>query len=176
MASDAGVLNAAQVTALIRSDSGFRFWGNRTCADDPLFVFESTVRVAQLLADTVARGMVWAMDKDLTPSLARDIVETVNGFFLDLKTSGVILGAKAWFDETDNPVDSLRRASCGSTTIMRCPRRSKTSASTSASPTATSPILPANSRRRAEARASFPRPFPPDCIGTPDGMPRTPRT
>jgi phage tail sheath protein FI len=108
MASDAGVLNAAQVTALIRSDSGFRFWGNRTCADDPLFVFESTVRVAQLLADTVARGMVWAMDKDLTPSLARDIVETVNGFFLDLKTSGVILGAKAWFDETDNPVDSLK--------------------------------------------------------------------
>jgi phage tail sheath protein FI len=102
------VLNAAQVTALIRSDSGFRFWGNRTCADDPLFVFESTVRVAQLLADTVARGMVWAMDKDLTPSLARDIVETVNGFFLDLKTAGVILGAKAWFDETDNPVDSLK--------------------------------------------------------------------
>jgi phage tail sheath protein FI len=50
--------------------------------------------VAQLLADTVARGMVWAMDKDLTPSLARDIVETVNGFFLDLKTAGVILARR----------------------------------------------------------------------------------
>lgn len=108
MASDAGVLNAAQVTALVRSDSGFRFWGNRTCADDPLFAFESTVRVAQLLADTVARGMTWAMDKPLTPGLARDIIETINGFFRQLKSAGVILGANAWFDEANNSTASLK--------------------------------------------------------------------
>jgi phage tail sheath protein FI len=108
MASDAGVLNAAQVTALVRSDTGFRFWGNRTCSDDPLFAFESTTRVAQLLADTVARGMDWAMDKPLTPALARDIIETVNGFFLELKAGGVIIGANAWFDEANNSTASLQ--------------------------------------------------------------------
>ncbi|MEJ7933647.1 phage tail sheath subtilisin-like domain-containing protein [Sphingobium sp. AN558] len=81
--TDAGLLNAAEITALIRTDDGFRFWGNRTCADDPLFAFESTVRVAQVIADTVARGMVWASDKPLTPSLAKDIIETINGFFRD---------------------------------------------------------------------------------------------
>lgn len=108
MASDAGVLNAAQVTALVRSDSGYRFWGNRTCSDEPLFEFESTVRVAQLIADTVARGMDWAMDKPLTPGLARDIIETVNGFFLELKAAGVILGANAWFDEANNSTASLK--------------------------------------------------------------------
>ena len=108
MASDAGVLNASEVTALVRSDSGFRFWGNRTCSDDPLFQFESTTRVAQLLADTVARGMDWAMDKPLTPALARDIIETVNGFFLELKAAGVILGANAWFDEANNSTASLQ--------------------------------------------------------------------
>ena len=108
MASDAGVLNASEVTALVRSDSGFRFWGNRTCSDDPLFQFESTTRVAQLLADTVARGMDWAMDKSLTPALARDIIETVNGFFLELKAAGVILGANAWFDEANNSTASLQ--------------------------------------------------------------------
>ncbi|GFM28139.1 phage tail sheath subtilisin-like domain-containing protein [Novosphingobium sp. PY1] len=108
MASDAGVLNASEVTALVRSDSGFRFWGNRTCSDDPLFQFESTTRVAQLLADTVARGMDWAMDKPLTPALARDIIETVNGFFLELKAAGVILGASAWFDEANNSTASLQ--------------------------------------------------------------------
>jgi len=108
MASDAGVLNASEVTALVRSDSGFRFWGNRTCSDDPLFQFESTTRVAQLLADTVARGMDWAMDKPLTPALARDIIETVNGFFLELKAGGVILGANAWFDEANNSTASLQ--------------------------------------------------------------------
>ena len=42
------------------------------------------------------------------PPVDYGVVETVNGFFLDLKTAGVILGAKAWFDETDNPVDSLK--------------------------------------------------------------------
>lgn len=108
MASDAGVLNAAQVTALVRSDSGFRFWGNRTCSDDPLFEFESTVRVAQLIADTVARGMDWAMDKPLTPGLAKDIIETINGFFRQLKSAGVILGANAWFDEANNSTASLK--------------------------------------------------------------------
>jgi Phage tail sheath protein FI len=108
MASEAGVLNAGQVTALVRSDSGFRFWGNRTCSDDPLFEFESTVRVAQLLADTVARGMAWAIDKPLTPGLARDIIETVNGFFRQLKGEGVILGANAWFDEANNSTASLK--------------------------------------------------------------------
>lgn len=108
MASEAGVLNASEVTALIRTDSGYRFWGNRTCSDEPLFAFESTVRVAQLLAETIIAGMVWAVDKPLTPSLAKDIIETVNGFFRQLKAGGVILGANAWFDEAQNSVDSLR--------------------------------------------------------------------
>ncbi len=100
--SEAGVLNAAQVTALIRTPSGFRFWGNRTCSDNPLFVFESTVRVAQLLSDTIVNGMLWALDKPLTPALAKDIIETINGFFRQLKIAGVILGANAWLDESAN--------------------------------------------------------------------------
>ena len=106
--TDAGLLNAADVTALIRTDNGFRFWGNRTCSADPLFAFESTVRVAQLIADTVARGMVWALDKPLTRSLAKDIIETINGFFGTLKAGGVILGARAWFDEANNSVIDLK--------------------------------------------------------------------
>lgn len=106
--SDAGLLNASQITALIRKTSGFAFWGNRTCSDDPDFVFESTVRVAQLLADTIVLGMEWASDKPLTPSLARDIIETVNGLFRKLKAAGVLLGADAWYDETVNTIDTLK--------------------------------------------------------------------
>lgn len=106
--SEAGLLNASEVTALVRTDSGFRFWGNRTCGDDPLFVFESTVRVAQLIADTVVSGMLWAIDKPLTPALVKDIVETINGLFRQLKSGGVILGANAWYDEANNSTDSLK--------------------------------------------------------------------
>jgi phage tail sheath protein FI len=106
--SDAGLLNASEITALIRKTSGFAFWGNRTCSDDPNFVFESTVRVAQLLADTIILGMEWASDKPLTPALAKDVIETVNGLFRKLKAAGVLLGAEAWYDETVNTIDTLK--------------------------------------------------------------------
>jgi phage tail sheath protein FI len=107
--SEAGQLNAKEITALIRTDSGYRFWGNRTTAEaESQFVFESTTRVAQLIADTVVNGMLWAIDKPLTPALATDIKETINGFFLQLKAAGVILGANAWFDEASNSTASLK--------------------------------------------------------------------
>lgn len=107
--SEAALLNAKEITALIRTDSGYRFWGNRTTAEaDSLFVFESTVRVAQLIADTVVNGMLWAIDKPITPALVRDIVETINGFFLQLKAAGVVLGANAWYDEANNSTASLK--------------------------------------------------------------------
>jgi len=106
--TEAALLNASEVTALIRTDSGFRFWGNRTTSDEPLFAFESTVRVAQLLADTVARGMMWGLDKSLTPSLAKDIIETINGFGRELVTGGVLLGFNARFDEAQNSTASLK--------------------------------------------------------------------
>jgi len=106
--TEAALLNAAEITALVRTSTGYRFWGNRTCSNDPLFAFESTVRVGQLIADTVALGMEWGIDKPLTPSLVRDIVETVNGFFRDLKARGIILGATAWYDETQNSIESLK--------------------------------------------------------------------
>ncbi len=48
--TDADLLNEADITTLIRKD-GFRFWGNRTCSDDPLFQFENYTRTAQVVAD-----------------------------------------------------------------------------------------------------------------------------
>jgi len=107
-ASEAGLLNAAEVTALVRTDTGYRFWGNRTTSDDDLFAFESTVRVAQLLADTIVSGMMWAIDKPLTPALAKDIIETINGFGRQLKAQGIVLGFNCWFDEANNSTASLK--------------------------------------------------------------------
>lgn len=106
--SEANLLNASEVTALVRTDDGFRFWGNRTCSDDPLFEFESTVRVAQLLADTVVAGMLWAIDKPLSPALVKDIVETINGFGRQLKSQGIVLGFNAKYDEANNSTASLK--------------------------------------------------------------------
>lgn len=109
LASDttaASLLNDADITTLARLD-GFRFWGNRTCSDEPLFAFESAVRTAQVLQDTIAQGLVWAIDKPITGGLVKDIVETINAEFRSLQSRGLIVGAEAWFDPAANPAANL---------------------------------------------------------------------
>ncbi|MGU3314245.1 phage tail sheath subtilisin-like domain-containing protein [Sphingomonas sp. M6A6_1c] len=107
-ACEAMLLNDKQVTALIRAGGGFRFWGNRTCDDvTSPFSFESATRTAQVLLDTIAGGMMWAIDKPLRPSLAKDIVETINGTLRNLVSAGQLIGGKAWFDADKNPQASL---------------------------------------------------------------------
>ena len=107
MDTDAGYLNSNEVTTLIQS-SGLRFWGSRTCTDDPLFAFENSTRTAQVLADTMAEGHMWAVDKPLHPSLARDIVEGINAKFRDLKTQGYIIDGECWFDDSVNSKEKLK--------------------------------------------------------------------
>jgi phage tail sheath protein FI len=106
-ATDAGLLNAADVTTLIRRE-GFRFWGSRTCSDDPLFAFENYTRTAQVLADTMAEGQFWAIDKPMHPSLVRDIVEGINAKFRELVRLGYLIGGECWYDEVANDKDTLK--------------------------------------------------------------------
>ncbi|CFR19879.1 phage tail sheath protein [Yersinia kristensenii] len=105
--TDADLLNESGVTTLIRKD-GFRFWGNRTCADDPLFLFENYTRTAQVIADTLAEGHRWAVDKPVTATLIRDIVDGINAKFRELKTNGYIIDASCWFDEEANDAETLK--------------------------------------------------------------------
>ena len=105
--TDADLLNEAGVTRLIRSD-GFRFWGNRNCSDDPLFQFENYTRTAQVIADTIAEGHMWANDKPITATLIRDIIDGINAKFRELKTGGYIIDATCWFDEEANSKETLK--------------------------------------------------------------------
>jgi phage tail sheath protein FI len=105
--TDADLLNQANVTTLV-ANQGFRFWGDRTCADDPLFRYESAARTAQVLADTIAEAHLWAVDKPMYASLVRDIIEGINAKMRELKSGGYILGGNAWFSEAENSADTLK--------------------------------------------------------------------
>lgn len=105
--TDADLLNEAGVTTLIRAD-GFRFWGNRNCSDDPLFQFENYTRTAQVIADTMAEGHMWANDKPITATLIRDIIDGINAKFRELKSGGYIIDATCWFDEEANSKETLK--------------------------------------------------------------------
>lgn len=106
-ATDAGYLNDADVTTLINSN-GFRFWGCRTCSDDPNYAFEVATRTVQVIGDTMAEAQMWAMDKSMTPSLVKDIIERINGKLREYKANDQILGGEAWFDPAFNDTASLK--------------------------------------------------------------------
>ncbi|HGP0623465.1 TPA: phage tail sheath protein [Serratia marcescens] len=105
--TDADLLNEAGVTTLVRKD-GFRFWGNRSCSDEPLFLFENYTRTAQVLADTMAEAHMWAVDKPVTATLIRDIVEGIKAKFRELKSNGYIIDADCWYDESANDKETLK--------------------------------------------------------------------
>jgi uncharacterized protein len=106
MTTDAGYLNTHEVTTLIR-ENGFRFWGNRTCSEDPLFAFESYTRTAHILADTMAEAHFWANDKVVSPGLVKDIVEGVNRKMQEWVRYGYLIGGSAWYDPDANTADTL---------------------------------------------------------------------
>lgn len=105
--TDADLLNQAEVTTLIRKD-GFRFWGNRTCSDDPLFAFENYTRTAQVIADTMAEAHMWANDKPMTPTLVKDIIAGINAKLREMVTAGYLIGGSCWYDDTANDKDTLK--------------------------------------------------------------------
>lgn len=106
-ATDAGYLNANEVTTLIRRD-GFRFWGSRTCSADPLFCFENYTRTAQVLADTMADAHFWANDKPMHPTLIRDIVEGIKAKGREWVSKGYLLGFDCWVDAEINDKDVIK--------------------------------------------------------------------
>jgi phage tail sheath protein FI len=106
-ATDAGLLNANEVTTLVRRE-GFKFWGSRTCSDEPLFAFENYTRTAQVLADTIAEAHMWAVDKPMHPSLVRDIVEGINAKGRELVRNGYLIGFECWYDPAANDEVTLK--------------------------------------------------------------------
>ena len=106
-ATDANYLNSNEVTTLI-NEGGFRFWGSRTCSDDPLFAFENYTRTAQVLADTMAEAQMWAMDKPMHASLVKDMINGINAKLRELKTLGYLIGGECWYPEDVNDEVTLK--------------------------------------------------------------------
>ncbi|OTG65920.1 phage tail sheath protein [Acinetobacter silvestris] len=106
-ATDAGYLNSNQITTLIQHN-GFRFWGSRTCSDDPLFPFENYTRTAQIMADTIAESHMWAIDKPMHGSLVNDMLEGIKAKQREWTRLGYLMGGDAWYDPELNSKNTLK--------------------------------------------------------------------
>ncbi|HDL6945200.1 TPA: phage tail sheath protein [Yersinia enterocolitica] len=104
--TDADELNSNHITTLIKQ-KGFRFWGSRTCEEE-VFIFESYTRTAQILMDTIAEAHFYYIDKPLTPSLAKDVIDGINRKLSAYVTAGRLLGARCWYDTDASTTDTLK--------------------------------------------------------------------
>lgn len=93
--SRANLLNENEVATIIRQD-GFKLWGNRTCSDDPKWAFLSVVRTADMINDSILRGHMWAVDRNITRTYLEDVTQSVNNYLARLTALGAILGGKCW--------------------------------------------------------------------------------
>ncbi|MGX2975642.1 phage tail sheath protein [Ursidibacter arcticus] len=105
--TDVNLLNAKNISVPIKFN-GFRIWGGRTLSSDTLFAFEQYTRTAQIIADTFGEAFDWAMDKPLTPSLVKDMLEMINGKFRYWKSLGYIVDGNAWVDPEINTKDIIK--------------------------------------------------------------------
>jgi len=103
---DANLLNMQNVSTIVRR-SGFKHWGNRLCADDPQWHFESVRRTADVIEDSIQEAMLPYVDRPLDRENADDIIGTINAYMRQLVGLGAIFGGRAWLDEELNTAEKL---------------------------------------------------------------------
>ncbi|MGE4299817.1 MAG: phage tail sheath C-terminal domain-containing protein [Desulfovibrionaceae bacterium] len=104
--SGANYLNENEVATVVQRD-GYRLWGNRSCASDPLWAFLSVRRTADMIYESIEDALLWAMDKPISANLVLDVMESVNAYLRHLKSVGAILGGKCWLDPELNSKEQL---------------------------------------------------------------------
>ncbi len=105
--TEANRLNAAKVATIVRQD-GFRLWGNRSTASDPLWAFLPVRRTADMIYESIEGALLWAMDRPFSEQLLRDIRDSVQAYLDLLKSRGAILGGKVWIDAELNSEAALK--------------------------------------------------------------------
>lgn len=104
--SRANLLNELKIATTIRED-GYRLWGNRTLSSDQKYAFLSVVRTADMVAESVMRAHLWAVDRCITATYLEQVVESVRAYLRSLQRRGAILGGDAWADAADNPASDI---------------------------------------------------------------------
>ena len=105
--TEANRLNEAKIATVVRQN-GFRLWGNRSTASDPLWAFLPVRRTADMVYESIEAALLWAMDRPFSEQLLRDIRDSVQAYLDTLKVRGAILGGRTWIDAEKNTEATLK--------------------------------------------------------------------
>lgn len=104
----ANILNENHVSTVIRED-GYRFWGNRDCSSDTQWMYEQTVRTADMINDSIQTNHLWAVDRNITQTYVDEVTEGVNSYLRQLIAEGAILGGTCWADKDLNTPSTIQK-------------------------------------------------------------------
>lgn len=105
--TEANRLNEEEVATIVRED-GFRLWGNRTCATDPLWAFLPVRRTADMIYESLEQAHLWAMDRPFSVQLLLDIRDSVKAYINTLVARGALLGGDVWIDPELNTETEMK--------------------------------------------------------------------
>ncbi len=105
--TEANRMNEAKIASIVRAN-GFRLWGNRSLASDPLWAFLPVRRTADMVYESVEAAQLWAMDRPFSAQLIRDVRDSVQEYLNTLTARGAILGGKVWLDPELNTEATLK--------------------------------------------------------------------
>lgn len=97
--SIANQLNKNHITTIIRKN-GFRFWGNRTASSEPMFTYESDVRITHYVNTQFESMMDEDLDTITTAEQLEDAVERGQQLLDNLARGddAVIINGKCWIN------------------------------------------------------------------------------
>jgi len=110
--STANYLNENAVNTIVNfggNYAGYRRWGNRTTAADPLWVFENVRRTADVVYDALEEAYLWMVDKPFSLQLLLDASAMGNRFMRYLVSQGALVGGKVWLDPERNSASQLQQ-------------------------------------------------------------------
>lgn len=105
--TEANRLNEKNIATVVQQN-GFRIWGNRSLATDPLWAFISVRRTADMIYESVEAAHLWAMDRPFSAQLLIDIRDSVQAYIQHLVNVGALLGGNVWLDPELNTETTLK--------------------------------------------------------------------
>ena len=105
--TEANRLNEAKAATIVHQN-GYRLWGDRTTATDPLWTFLNVRRTADMIYESIEAAHLWAMDRPFSAQLVLDIRDSVQAYINTLVVRGALLGGRVWLDPELNTETELK--------------------------------------------------------------------
>lgn len=105
-------LNRERVATMILAEGGgWKCFGNRGCASDPKWEFESIRRANDIIADSLDRSLTrWAPDRPMSIGHVESVLTSINAYIESL-IGTAILGGRVWLDKEKNTKTTLSQGS-----------------------------------------------------------------